>query len=412
MNTALITNDAIVLGLLCLILAAIFKSSESPRFKKFYSIIPVLLLIYFIPGILNSLNIISGEHSKLYFVSSRYLLPACLVLLTLSVDLKGLFSLGNKAVLMCVAGTLGVIIGAPIAFLITYKLFPDFAGDGPNSLWRGMTTIAGSWIGGGANQAAMKEVFGAGDRIFSIMVAVDVIVANIWMGFLLFMVPRAERWNRFFKADVTTMNKLKHHLTSQEDENKKQPSLADYMLIIGIAFGVTGFSHFIADHLAPFIEETAPELAKFSFTSKFFWIIVISTAIGVLLSLTKARKLESLGTSKVASVFLYILVASIGMKMNIGAFFSNLNLFLLGGIWILIHGLILLLFAWITKSPFFLFAIGSQANIGGAASAPVVASAFHPKLAPVGVLMAVLGYVLGTYGGWLTGQLLRMAANL
>ena len=151
-------------------------------------------------------------------------------------------------------------------------------------------------------------------------------------------------------------------------------------------------------------------MSKFSLTSRFFWLIVLSTSVALAFSFTRVREIEGVGASRYGSVFIYILVATIGMKMDIMAIFTNPGLFVIGFIWMLFHALLLILMAKLIKAPFFFLAVGSQANVGGAASAPIVASAFHPSLAPVGVLLAVLGYALGTYGAWLCGVLLQIAA--
>jgi uncharacterized membrane protein len=172
-----------------------------------------------------------------------------------------------------------------------------------------------------------------------------------------------------------------------------------------------GLSHALADVIAPWIAVHLPQLERFSLTSKLFWVVVIATTLGMLLSLTPARKLEGVGASKIGSLLLYILVATIGMKMDTMSIFDNPSLFLIGFIWISIHGILLLIVARIIRAPFFFTAVGSQANVGGAASAPIVAAAFHPALAPVGVLMAVLGYALGTYCGYLTALLMQIVAE-
>ena len=185
-------------------------------------------------------------------------------------------------------------------------------------------------------------------------------------------------------------------------------SLVSFVIVM-LAAG-TALAHFGADLIAPFIQENAPGLAKFSLTSGFFWIVVIATTGGLILSLTKTRELEGVGASTLGSLLLYVLVASIGMKMDIMAIFDNPGLFLVGGIWMLIHVILLLSVGKIIKAPFFFIAVGSQANVGGAASAPIVASAFHPALAPVGVLLAVLGYALGTYMAWVCGILMQAVA--
>ena len=190
----------------------------------------------------------------------------------------------------------------------------------------------------------------------------------------------------------------------------RNPSTTDLMVMLGIAFGATAASHFLADNIAPYIQANAPVLAKFSLTSKFFWLIVIATAIGVVLSFTKIRSYEGAGASKIGTAFIFILVATIGMKMDIRSLADHPGLFLVGGIWMVIHIVFLLIVAKLIRAPYFFLAIASKANIGGAASAPVLAAAFHPALAPVGVLLAVFGYVLGTYGAWLSGLLMQAVA--
>jgi uncharacterized membrane protein len=410
----LITNDAVVFGILTIILAIIFKTSHSgiSFWKKFYTYFPSILACYFFPSLLNSMGIISGEHSDLYFVASRYLLPASLVLLTLSVDLKRILKLGPKAIAMFLTGTVGIVIGGPLAILITSAFAPDIVGGaGPDAVWRGLTTVAGSWIGGSANQTAMKEVFGVGDELFSAMITVDVIVANIWMAFLLYGAGISKRLDKVFKADSRAIDDVRDRVEKYRAEIAKIPTLTDIATILAIGFGVTALGHFGADLIAPWIETTFPELEKFSLTSGFFWIIVIATTGGLILSFTKYRQLEGAGASTLGSMLLYVLVATIGMKMDIMAIFSNPGLFLVGLIWIAIHVILLLSVGKIIKAPFFFIAVGSQANIGGAASAPIVASAFHPALAPVGVLLAVLGYALGTYMAWICGLLMQLVAT-
>ncbi len=413
MQTPLFTNDAIVFGILIGILAFVFTTSksENPSWKKFYKYIPTLLLCYFIPSVFNSLGIISGEESNLYFVASRYLLPTSLVLLTISIDLPEIKKLGPKAIIMFLTGTVGIIIGGPLAILIVSVFAPDVVGGvGPEAVWRGLTTVAGSWIGGGANQAAMKEIFGVGDTIFSAMIAVDVIIANIWMAFLLYGAGIHERIDAKFHADNSAITELKEKIEAYRAQILRIPDLTDTIMVMAVGFGVTAIAHLGADIIAPWIGEKAPGLAKFSLTSGFFWLIVLATTIALGLSFTKARELEGVGASRYGSLFLYILVATIGMKMNIMAIFENPGLFIVGLIWIAFHAILLIVTAKLIHAPFFFLAVGSQANIGGAASAPIVASAFHPSLAPVGVLLAVLGYAIGTYGAWICAILMQVSS--
>jgi uncharacterized membrane protein len=406
---ALITSDAVVLGLLAATLGVVFETSRSDhrRLKAFYRVVPPLLVCYFVPALYNTFGLVDGERSQLYFVSSRYLLPATLVLLTLPTDIPAIIRLGPKALILFFTGTISVVLGGPLAMVIVGLFSPEtVSGD----VWRGLTAVAGSWIGGSANQAAMKDVFEIPNDLFGTMVAVDVLVAGVWMAIVLWMAANADRIDAATGADASAIIALRDRVDQFERGNARIPTLADFMVIIGIGFGLTGLSHAIGNPLAMWISETAPALERYSLTSSFFWIVVLATTFGLIASFTPARRLEGAGASRVGQVLLYVLIATIGMQMNLRAVFSSPGLFLVGGIWLAFHALVMLIVARAIKAPVFYLAIGSEANIGGAASAPVVASAFHPALAPVGVLLAVLGYALGTYGGWLSGQLMRLVA--
>lgn len=405
-HTALITNEAVVFGLLMAVLGGIFWAASEPRFKKFFSIVPALLLCYFVPSLLTNTGLVPKD-THIYFIASRYLLPASLVLLTVSIDLKAVLGLGPKALIMFFTATFSVIIGGPLALIIVSWISPETVGGvGPDAVWRGFSTIAGSWIGGGANQAALYEVFKPSESIYSAMITVDVVVAEIWMAVILLGAGKSDRVDAWLKADNRSVKELQGKMEEFLKRTARIPTLADAMKILGIAFGAVALSHAAGDFLAPWFAEHAPYTANFSFTSDFFWIVIIATTIGLLLSFTPARNLEGVGASRWGSVFIYILVGSIGMKMDLMEALSQPGLIGVGALWMTIHVLILVVVARLIKAPFFFLAVGSKANIGGAASAPVAAAAFHPSLAPVGVLLAVLGYALGTYGGWLSGLMM------
>ncbi|MBM56365.1 MAG: hypothetical protein CMB32_07395 [Euryarchaeota archaeon] len=406
-------NDAVVLGLLAVTLAGIFYAAQQPSMKKFFTFIPTLLLCYFIPAAFNSFGLVDGEASSLYFVSSRYLLPASLVLLCLSIDLKGIYNLGPKAIIMFFAATFGIIIGGPIALYVVGSFNPEvFGGDSPEAMWRGLSTVAGSWIGGGANQAALKEISGTLDKQFSIMLIVDVFVANLWMPFLLYGAGHTKKIDSWLKADSTAVDTLKKKVEEYQDSIARVPSFTDLIVLVGIAFGSVAIAHLVADFASVSIHDSFQAIladnpnsfVKFlsSLEKGFFWIVVVATALGVGMSFSKAKEYEGAGASKLGSIFLYILVATIGMKMNVGELIANWSTYssaiIIGLLWMLVHIIVLLVVAVIIKAPLFFVAVGSQANVGGAASAPIVASAFSPALAPVGILLAVLGYAVGTIG--------------
>ena len=417
----LFTDDAIVFGLLILSLGFVFytESLTNGFWQKFYKIVPGLFMAYLIPAILTTAGVISPEwttinssgetishSSKLYFVASRYLLPAALVLMTLSIDLKAVFELGWKALAMFFTGTIGIIIGGPIAILLISAISPETVGGaGPDAVWRGLSTLAGSWIGGGANQTAMLEIYGYNQKLYGGMVFVDIVVANIWMSIILIGIGKSDKINKWLKADNSSIEKLKEKVSKFSQSIKRTPSLTDIMIIMSIGFGTVSFAHLCSGILSSFFKDFVSSIQSSStrniFTfleSKFFWIISIATIISIGLSFTKAKNYEGAGASKFGSVFIYILVATIGMKMDLKMIFDNMGLITIGIVWMSIHALLLIIVAKLIKAPYFFLAVGSQANVGGAASAPIVASAFHPSLATVGVLLAVVGYAVGTVG--------------
>lgn len=462
----IITNDAVVFGILMMILGLVFYTEhlQSKFWKRFYTIVPSLLLCYFLPALLHyplgliaseffldaplkalleskniafdaALNSMSVEEiknwlgdkgieasefkscmgkSNLYAVSSRYLLPACLVLLCISVDFKGLIGLGPKALIMFFAGTIGVILGGPVALIVTSYIAPGLINVSPDELWRGLSTVAGSWIGGGPNQTAMKEINNVPDNLFAAMLVVDVIVANIWMGIILYGAGRADKIDKFLRADSSAIETLKDRVTQFRESVKKMPNSYTMITMGALIFAVVGASHYLTDLIIPALKPHEPYLIKMglsTFNNDFFWLICIATFIGIALSFTKAKEFEGVGASSWGSVFIYVLVATIGMKMNLGEVWKNMGLFAVGFVWMMIHALVMLVTAYIIRAPFFFFAVGSQANIGGAASAPIVATAFHSSLAPVGVLLAVLGYAVGTYGAIISAYLMQLALN-
>lgn len=433
MNEApLITEDSIAFGLIMLTLGFVFytSSSSSNFWKSFYKYIPALLMAYMLPGALTTLGIVAPEwistdnngyivehESMIYYIASRFLLPAALVLMTLSIDLKAIYNLGPKALIMFLTGTIGIIIGGPIAILIISVISPETVGGiGADAVWRGLATLAGSWIGGGANQAAMLEIYGFNTENYAGMVIVDIVVANIWMAVLLLGIGKTEKIDRWLQADNTAIEDLKERVSTYAAKIFRTPSLSDFMVILGIAFGAVGLSHLGANFVSEFLISNFDAVsnkssAMSSFGSQFFWMITFSTAIGILLSFSKFKQYEGAGASKIGSIFIYILVASIGMKMDLIKITENPGLIFVGLVWMAIHVGLLIIIAKLIKAPYFFLAIGSQANVGGAASAPVVSAAFHPSLATVGVLLAVFGYVMGTYGAMLCAELMKIASG-
>lgn len=422
-KVALIQSDAVAFGVIMAVLGLIFFTSSRKQgfWHSFYKHIPALLLCYFVPGILNTLGFFEKSSAdNIYYIASRYLLPASLFLLTLSIDFEKIMGLGWRAVAMFLAGTVGVVIGGPLAVLLFSFVAPEWVGitDGTvprgEEIWAGLATVAGSWIGGGANQASMQVLYEVSDTLFGTMAVMDVLVAEIWMVILLFLIKKSDSVDRWLKADNSSIEELKVTVEKYTKENERIPNLNDFMMILGLGFAIVALGHIIGNFAPGMILSSVEEgstahtvFKNIGFGSHFFWMIITATIAALILSRTRMREMDHAGSSKIGSVFIYVLVAAIGMKMDLTKILEHYQVFFVGIVWMIIHVAILFIVAKAIRAPYFFVAVGSKANIGGAASAPVVASAFHPSLAPVGVLLAILGYALGSVGAIATAIMMR-----
>ncbi len=393
-----------------------FVNSEGKgKFAQYFNKCPTLVWIYFLPAICSSLGIIGNGDTTTYEFAINFMLPGALILLTLSINLQSVFILGPRALGMFFAGTLGIMLGGPIALLL-YKALggPDISILGENAIWRGLATIAGSWIGGGANQAAMLEIYQYSPENYGNMVIVDIVFANLWMSIIFFGIIRKEKLNKWFKADEKELLPL---YTENTSDKSAGIDIKHVFYLLSLIFFIVGSVHLIAEYFSNFLLDIADvknSLYLFlkPFLSSFFWVVTFSTFAGIILSFGKSRNFESNAKAgNIGSFLIYLLVATIGMRMELGGIFDNPWLLFIGATWMMIHVIVLIIFGKILRTPFFYLAVGSQANVGGVASAPVVAAAFHPKLASIGVILSVLGYVVGTYGAIVTAELMRIIST-
>ena len=385
-----------VLAVLLGFLALLFSTERTSFGKRLFTIIPLLVFAYFVPTALSNTGLIPIDSEfPLYKFVMSWLLPASLVLLVLSVDVPAILGLGRIALVMFLAATGSIVIGGPLAFWLLGDLIPAELGD---QAWKGLAALSGSWIGGGANFAAIGESVGVEPETFSLMTVIDVAIANLWMFFLLMFAGKEKQMDASLGADRTSIDRLRNKVAAFQEKVDRPTNLPDLLAILALAFGVTVIA-----------KTLAPQLPESDIVSEFTWVVILVTGMALALSFTRLRNLEGAGASRLGSVFLYLLVATIGAKAEFSKVLdpANLGLLAVGALWMMFHATLLLLLRRWLKAPIFFLAVGSKANVGGAASAPIVASAFHSALAPVGVLLAVGGYVLGIYGGLLCATLLR-----
>lgn len=395
-----VEHDAGILAVLLAVLAVIFWLTQHPVFGRIFKVIPALVFCYFVPTTLTTLGVIPAE-SPLYTWIKDFVLPASLLLLILALDLPAIIRLGPKALIMLLAGTFGVVIGGPISLYICLQVLPE-SWALPSDAWRGMAALSGSWIGGGANFVAIGEIAKWTQELKGLMVIPDVFVANIWMGILLYLSGHQKKIDAWTGADTRAIEKLKREMADYQQRVNRIATLPDLMMIIALGFVGSWVSYRVGVWL--------PDIGTMIGSTA--WKFILITSLGLVLSFTRARRLEGAGASKIGTVMIYLLVACIGASANFREIVKAPGFMVAGFIWMACHIIILLTVAKLIRAPLFFVAVGSQANIGGAASAPVVAAAFHPSLASVGALLAVAGYVLGTYAGLVCMRLLMMIAGV
>lgn len=385
----MITDPTTLFVVLASVLALIFWLAGLPALKPVFKVLPVVLLAYFLPALLTSLGV-TPLSSPAYGWMVKYLLPTSLILLLLSVDLRAIWKLGGMALAMMLAGSVGVILGGPIALAIFGTWLPEDA-------WKGLAALSGSWIGGTANLVAIKESVGTPDALLGPIIVVDTVVGYGWMVILLFASAWQQRFDSWLGANTTSIEAASARLDAVE--TLRRPSeLRDFGVILGLGFAGAALCIAAGSKL--------PTLGDPTIISGTTWTVLLATTLGLALSFTPVARLEEVGASRLGTLALYLLITAIGAQANLAAVVEAPLFLAAGVVWIAVHVAVLLGAALLLRAPLVLVAVGSMANIGAVVSAPVVASVYHRSLAPVGVLLGVSGYIIGIYGGLVCAWLL------
>jgi len=374
----------ILLSIECLVLWL----AEHPRYKKWFKFLPSLFWIYFLPMLFSTFGIIDPK-SPIYSKIINSLLPASLFLLLITVDIKSILRLGRPALIMFFAGSVGVMFGTALVFFI----MKGWIG---REFWAGFGALSASWTGGSANMIAVKEALSTPDAVFLPMVIVDTIVPYVWMAILVAFAesqPFFDRWNN---ADRRILDQLNRRAHKPESLAPQQGQWWQAVLMAGAAV--------IVSILVRELVKVLP-IGK---DAQYAWTIIFVSVLAITVSFTPARKLEAAGSTKVGYFILFFVLTSIGAKASLSNIGATVLLLIAGFLIVAIHAAVLLGVARLIRAPMFLVAAASQANIGGVASAPIVAEIYQPGFAPIGLLLAILGNIVGTYIGILTGQLCRL----
>lgn len=402
-----ISDISLCVALLSFILISIFYLARFRFFKRLYAFVPPIVFCCFIPATLNTFGLFDAHTTqKIYAFCAQWFLPCALFLMSVTVDFVYLIRLGWKILAMFLAATVSIVISAPIVLYVYRLIFSDHF---PNDeLWRGLSSIAASWSGGAVNQAAMKPLFNIPDNLFATMILVDAFCASLSLFFIFLLSKHTAKIDSLLHADTQAISDLIEHANAQKSRVKvADHSMQNYLYLIGTALTASGLSMFVAKFIAQYFDQFS-WAQSYSLNNAFLWGILLTSLLGIIASFTRFRQLEAAGASQMGTALIYYLIAVIGMQINLSGIGQNLSLVAFGTAWIILHWVMIFAFARVIRAPFAFIAIASNANTGGASSAPIVASIFHPALAPVGVILGIFSYTIGTVAGYVCAQIMRL----
>lgn len=394
---ALISSPIGVLAVLSLVAAFFFMIEQTTR-AKLFQYLPPLLFIYATPVFLNNFDVIPSA-SPIYSGLSAYLLPAFIVLMLIKVNVPAVIRVMGKGVLVMLMGTAGVMVGAVVAYMLVHSWLSADA-------WKGYGALAGSWIGGTANMAATAEMLGTSEEQFGLAVIADNVIYVFWLPLLLMSRDFADRFNKWARVPEDRIMAM-DAAAEVHVEDEHAPTMPQYLFLIAIVIGVTWTGTALAPGLSEWIGSVSSGLSTvFGVTTT---RILLVTTLALILSTTRVSNLPN--STALGTALIYIFVAGMGARASVAGL-AEAPMFVAGAfVWIIIHGLFCLAGAWIFRVDVHSVAIASAANIGAAASAPIVAAHHRPNLVPASILMALLGYAMGNYLAPLTGHLARMAVG-
>ena len=398
----LISSPIGVLAVLCAVAAFFFLLAQVTK-AKLFNYVPPLLFIYATPVFLSNLTVggynFLPTKSIIYTGLSQFVLPVFIVLMLIKVNVPAVVRVMGKGVLVMLMGTVGVMVGGVVSYLIVHGWLPDDS-------WKAVGALAGSWIGGTANMLATKEMLAASEAQLGLAVVADNVIYIVWLPLLLMSRDFADRFNKWARVPADRLKAMDAAAELHVEEDHA-PSMQQYLYLAAVVFGVAAFAHGMAPVFAAGIADLSPGLAGI-FSETTLRILLVTT-IALLLSTTPVSTLPS--STAIGTALVYLFVAGMGARAEVAGL-TDAPAFVLGAfIWIFIHGLFMLAGAWIFRVDVHSVAIASAANIGAAASAPIVAAHHRPSLVPASILLALLGYALGNYLAPLTGHLARIAVG-
>ncbi|SFV69299.1 Protein of unknown function DUF819 [hydrothermal vent metagenome] len=373
-------------------ISAVIVFAEQKSKAKFFSYLPAIVIIYFVVMLFSTL----GLWEKSTSVTATYkslksdLLPAMIFLMLLNADMREIVKLGSKMLLTFLLASTSIALGFIGMFAFFHSAFAPDA-------WKAFAALTGSWMGGTGNMVAIQGALNLPDGALGYTLLIDSIDYAVWVMILLALVPFAKRFNTWSKADTSVIDKVGERLALKMAARKPM-NFSTLFLMLGASLLVSAFSQYFAQMLP-----------ATDFLTTTTWVVIIATLAGMFFAMTPFAKLS--GASELANIMLYLIVALIASRADFSEL-AQAPLYIAAGFVILfIHAGIMVFCAKLFRLDLFSLGVASLANIGGVASAPILASAYSKALIPIGVLMAMLGYILGTFGGLMVGKVLEMISG-
>ncbi len=362
--------------------------TESNSKTRLFKVLPGIVILYFVIMLLSTFKVWSDTEAitATYKAMKGNLLPAMIFLLLLKGDVRQIAALGPRMLSAFIAASLSIGAGFVITFLILKTWLPDTA-------WMTFAALSGSWMGGTGNMVAVQGALNIPDASMGYTLLMDSIDYALWVMILLALVPHAARFNLWSKSDTSLIETISARIEARAQQDESEMNAASLLFLIGAGLMASALSQYAAGFL--------PTSAFFSQTT---WTVLMVTVLGALGAMTRLGRIA--GSSELGTILLYGIVALIASRANF-AELTQAPLFIVAGLMVLIlHGMFMLVAAKILRLDLFSCGVASLANIGGVASAPILAAAYSRALIPIGVLMALLGYIIGTGGGLLVGKIL------
>ena len=386
----MVENGYLYLLLLLVIISSILFTEKITK-AKIFNILPSIVIIYFVVMLLSTFGIWQKSDSVtlIYKTIKLNLLPAMIFLMLLNADMREIFKLGKKMLFTFFVTSLSIALGFIGMFSLMHTYFSEES-------WKAFAALSGSWMGGTANMVAIQGALNLPDGAMGYTLLIDSIDYAIWVMILLALVPFAKKFNLWSRADTRVIDEVGERLAKKQSL-QKEITLTSIVLLLVVASSISFIAQLLADYLP-----------TSSFLSSTTWVVMIATLLGIIFAMTPVAKLS--GSTQLGTASLYLIVALIASRAN----FSELTqapLYIFAGFVILtIHSFIILIFAKLFKLDLFSLGVASLANIGGVASAPILASTYSKALIPIGVLMAMMGYIVGTFMGLMVGNILEFIA--